>query len=145
MSEVVNRLVATTINTEQTARDKLSNCVSYLFARTVMEDPHDALVANLGPDEAWHAFQQYMEEYDAFCNTNAGDMIHHDPAGESALVNDPIATERTTRLFEEHGIPFTQELWQDHITYPNGAQSIRSGFVPRTIEAVDTRTLSIAG
>lgn len=131
--EVTDRMIGTTHNNRDSARDKLSNCLSYLFARTVMENPRDDLVANLGPDEAWHTFIVYMDEYDAFCRRLAGDMIHHDPAGESALVNTEAATAKTVGLFEQHGIPYTEGLWQDHITYPNGAVAIRSGFTPRSV------------
>lgn len=133
VEELTERMVGTTINTHDTARDKLSNCVGYLLARTCMANPRDDLVANLGPDEAWHTFILYMDEYDALCRRLAGDMLHHDPAGESALVNNGVATAKTIATFEEYGIPFTPELWQDHIAYPRGAIEVKSGFLPRQL------------
>ena len=130
--EVIRRMVATTHNSWEDAERKLSNCLAYLVARSKMADPNDDLVANLGPDEAWHVFLVFTKEYVAFCLAIAGMYLHHDPAGESALVNLPEATAMTVALFEEHGIPYDEKLWCDHKLYPYGAQVVRSGFVARS-------------
>lgn len=130
-NEVITRMVATTHNTWEQAERKFSNCLAYLLARSKMEDPNADLVANLGPDEAWHVFLVFTKEYVEFCLYIAGTYLHHDPAGEAALVNRADATRRTVELFERHGIEYDPGLWRDHELYPNGAKTIKSGFMPQ--------------
>lgn len=119
--ELIPRLVATTENSEEEAKVKLDNCLAYLVARGCQSDPNGSLVCNLGPDEAWHVFILYTDEYTRFCHEYWGVYLHHDPAGEAALVNSEADTNRTVRLFEACGIAYDPELWQDYRKYPKGA------------------------
>jgi hypothetical protein len=143
--ELVPRMVATTRNSRESAEMKLDNMLAYLQARATLTRVDCPLVCNLGPDEAWHVFILYTFEYTEFCNSVAGEYIHHDPAGEAALVNKQKATERTIARMKQNGIAFDEEMWQDHIVYPRGARAIRSGFMPRMSGTVVARIAAWRG
>lgn len=128
---LLDRIEGTTLNTRVEGAHKLSNCLAYLLARSVMDDPADDLVINLGPDEAWHAFIHFTAEYSAFCDRHAGEYLHHDPAGEAAFVNSKKDTLKTIALFKKYNIPFDPNLWCDYLLYPHGADAVRGGFVAR--------------
>jgi hypothetical protein len=128
---ILDRMEGTSVNSREECERKLANCLSYLLARASLPDPSADLVANLGPDEAWHVFIHFTKEYTAFCHRHAGEYLHHDPAGETALVNVQRETERTVSVFEEHGIPYDPDLWRDHETFPLGATVIKTGVRPR--------------
>lgn len=127
--ELVPRIVATTYNDQAEAERKLDNCLVYLFARGQMADPNSPLVCNLGPDEAWHVFILYTDEYARFCEHYFGVFLHHDPAGEAALVNSPLDTSTTLAWFRKLNLRFDPDLWMDHVTYPNGAIVVPSRVV----------------
>jgi hypothetical protein len=129
IERLLSRMVATTMNSYERAAHKLSNCLAYLLARCTMEDPGAPLVANLGPDEAWHVFLHFTREYTQFCHRHAGEYLHHDPAGEAAFVNRAADTVKTLALFHKFGIPHDPALWRDHELYPHGARAQRGGFV----------------
>ncbi len=129
VDEITERMCHTTHNTRWSAADRLSNCVAYLLARATMPNVRDDLVANLGPDEAWHTFILYVDEYVTFCDRLCGGIIHHDPAGEAARVNDSAATAHTLDVFGRFRIPYTAALWRDAELYAGGVQVIRAGFL----------------
>jgi hypothetical protein len=85
------------------------------------------LVCNLGPDEAWHVFILFTDEYLTFCLELCGEYLHHDPAEEAALVNVDVSTAFTRRVMTMNDIAFDHDLWMDHIAYPRGARVIPSG------------------
>ena len=130
---LLDRIEHTTFNNRAQAAHKLSNCLAYLLARCLLTDPAEDLVINLGPDEAWHAFIHFTEEYVAFCDRHAGEYLHHDPAGEAAFVNSKEATYKTLAIFEAHGIPYDPAIWCDYLLYPYGADAIRGGFKARAV------------
>jgi hypothetical protein len=127
--ELIDRMVATTRNERSEAERKMDNCLAYLQARAVLPDPNAPLVCNLGPDEAWHVFLLFTDEYLTFCLELCGEYLHHDPAEEAALVNAHTSTAATRRLMTMNGIAFDADLWMDHVTYPRGAKVIPSGLL----------------
>lgn len=125
--EIMNRMVATTIYSRQQSAVMLDDCLAYLIARGKMANPDEDLVANLLPDQAWHVFQLYNEEYRRFCMSVAGQWLRHDPAQEAALINYSAATAKTVGLFREHRIGYHPELWRDHILFARGAEIVKTG------------------
>lgn len=125
--ELIDRMVATTHNERAVAERKMDNCLAYLQARAVQHDPNAPMVCNLGPDEAWHVFLLFTDEYITFCLELCGEYLHHDPAEDAALVNLSASTAYTLRVMAMHDIAYDPELWMDHIVYPKGAKVIRSG------------------
>jgi hypothetical protein len=131
--ELIDRMVATTRNERADAERKMDNCLAYLKARAAMPDPNSPLVCNLGPDEAWHVFILFTDEYVTLCLELCGEYLHHDPAEEAALVNARASTAYTKRVMVMNDIAFDHDLWMDHVVYPRGAQVIPSGL--RRVEA----------
>src|SRR6266516_6317473 len=131
LGDFTRRMVDTTVYTVGQSGLLLDDCVAYLTARGKMENPDAPLVANLLPDQAWHVLQLYNEEYRELCMVLAGQWLRHDPAGESVLVNRAEDTARTVALFQQHGIGYHPELWEDHRLFPNGGEVIRTGIRPR--------------
>lgn len=133
--EFITRIVETTIYNWHDSEFLFDDCIAYLIARSKMDDPSDDLVANLLPDQAWHAFLQFTAEYGQLCYYLAGQFLHHDPAGERTLVSEPSATMKTIGLFEQHGIGYHPRLWQDHILFAGGANFVKTGVWPRVAVA----------
>lgn len=123
--EIMKRITGTISCSPSEAAMWLDDATAYLLARASMESPNADLVCNLRPDQAWHVFILYSDEYTQFCFDVAGMYLRHDPAGETALVNTPFATAKTLDLFDRHSIGYHPELWQDHIDFPNGAEVSR--------------------
>jgi hypothetical protein len=126
--EVVPRMVATTRNARESAEMKLDNALAYLEARGSQTRVNAPLVCCLGPDEAWHTLILYTYEYSELCYAICGEYIHHDPAGEAALVNREKDIARTLHRMDQIKVHYDIELWQDPMMFPYGAKAIPSGF-----------------
>lgn len=131
--EVVTRMAATTVFPRWLSEIMLDDYLAYLLARTKLDDLNEPLVATLLPDQAQHVLILYTLEWSRFCYDLAGEgnLIHHDPASESALVNLKEDIAKTVGVFERHGIGYHALLWQDHIRFPHGAEVIPTGVQAR--------------
>lgn len=127
--EVIRRATDISVYTAHECEVMWDDLLAYYLARASMENPNEDLVANLGPDFLQHIWLLYTKEIREFFHDIAGIFLDHDPASESALVNNPAATQKTLGLFMRHGIAYHPRLWQDHLSFPYGARVIRTGLV----------------
>jgi hypothetical protein len=127
--EVIKRGTDTSIYTPHELSIMWDDLIAYYLARACMDDPNDDLIACLAPDFMQHTWLLYTKEIREFFLDIAGVFLDHDPASESALVNNPAATAKTVGLFERHHILYHPRLWQDHLHFPFGARVIPAGIV----------------
>jgi hypothetical protein len=126
-AEVIDRATKITIYTPHECEVMWDDLIAYYLARASMANPNEDLVANLAPDFMQHIWLLYTAETHAFFDDLCGTFLHHDPASESALVNNWAATAKTVGLFERHQIDYHPKLWQDHIHFPHGARVLPTG------------------
>ncbi len=130
--ELLERMTATTVFPQWLCAVLLDDYLAYCLARATLTDLNEPLVACLLPDQAQHVFLLYDEQRIALHHSLAGDLIWHDPAGESALVNRTPDIEKTRGIMDANGIGYHDLLWQDDVRFPDGAVCIPTGIMTRT-------------
>lgn len=143
-AEVIGRAVDTSVYDAHECEVMWDDLLAYYLARASMANPNEDLVANLAPDFMQHIWLLYTAETHAFFDAIAGTFLHHDPASESALVNNPAATEKTLGLFRTHAIAYHPMLWQDHIYFPHGAKVLLNGIIGLTARPSLARRITAA-
>ena len=125
--ELLSRMAASHVYERWLCEYLVDDCLAYWSARCMLADRNEPLVITLLPDMAQHFFMLYDDERIALQEAMAGELILHDPADSAALVNLPEAIAKTRRLMDKHGIKYHDELWQDHLRFPDGAIAIPTG------------------